>query len=158
MKITQISCLLSLALITNGLPADQKIESLLSLNTENLSDVTPKQILIPDGHGSVKYVNLSEIKNTLVGASYQYDFHAYEDVRFLLYTRANPTNAQEIKFRDVKSLLASNYDGHRPTRVLIHGFRGDENSDVNKLLTAAYLRNSDMNIIVRNEQFSSEIF
>ncbi|XP_036403183.1 inactive pancreatic lipase-related protein 1-like [Megalops cyprinoides] len=48
--------------------------------------------------------------------------------RFLLYTRQNPNNHQEISTnKDI--LLASNYQGNRKTRYIIHGYidKGDEN-------------------------------
>lgn len=75
-------------------------------------------------------------------------FNALNDVRFLVFTRFNPTIGQELTFRDLESLSRTNFDVSRPTRVLIHGFQSDANADVNVLLTAAYLRNYDVNIIV----------
>lgn len=75
-------------------------------------------------------------------------FDLVRDVRFLVFTRFNPTTGQVFRFRDLESLSRTNFDVSRPTRILIHGFQGDSNSDVNLLLTDAYLRNHDFNIIV----------
>lgn len=75
-------------------------------------------------------------------------FNAEQDVRFLLFTRFNPTIGQQILFRDLDSVRNSHFNGELPTRVIIHGFQSDSNSDVNILLTAAFLRNSDVNVIV----------
>ena len=75
-------------------------------------------------------------------------FNAERDTRFLLFSRLNPTIGQQLMFRDLTSLRNSNYDGNRPTRVIIHGFQNDDGSEVNVLLTAAFLRNSDVNVIV----------
>ncbi|CAO1429205.1 unnamed protein product [Diamesa serratosioi] len=75
-------------------------------------------------------------------------FNAVNDVRFLVFTRFNPTIGQVLRFRDLESLSLTNFDVSRPTRVLVHGFQSDATADVNVLLTAAYLRNYDVNIIV----------
>lgn len=75
-------------------------------------------------------------------------FNAEADTRFLLFTRLNPVIGQQLGFRDLPSLSNSNYNANLPTRVVIHGFQSDPSSDVNILLTAAYLRHSDANVIV----------
>lgn len=75
-------------------------------------------------------------------------FNAARDVRFLVFTRLNPTIGQELIFRNLDSLRSTNYNGNRPTRVIIHGFQNDASSEVNILLTAAFLRNADVNVIV----------
>lgn len=75
-------------------------------------------------------------------------FNAERDVRFFLLSRLNPTIGQPLLFRDLTSLRASNYNPSLPTRVIIHGFQNDASSDVNIQLTAAFLRHSDVNVIV----------
>lgn len=75
-------------------------------------------------------------------------FNAQRDVRFLVFTRLNPTIGQELLFRDLNSLRSTNFNGNNPTRVITHGFQNDAGSEVNVLLTAAYLRNADVNVIV----------
>lgn len=75
-------------------------------------------------------------------------FNAEKDVRFLLFTRSNPTGGQRLDFRELNSLRNSNYNATFPTCVLIHGFQSDEKSDINILVTAAYLRHSENNVIV----------
>lgn len=75
-------------------------------------------------------------------------FNAESDVRFYLFSRRNPTISQQIVFRDQLSLIQSNYNPSLPTRVIIHGFQSDASSDVNVLLTEAFLRHSDVNVIV----------
>lgn len=75
-------------------------------------------------------------------------FNAQRDVRFLLFSRLNPTVGQQLVFRDVNTLRSSNYNVNLPTRVIIHGFQNDATSDVNILLTAAFLRSSDVNVVV----------
>lgn len=75
-------------------------------------------------------------------------FDALRDVRFLLFTRLNPTVGQQLIFGDFNSIRNSNFNVNLPTRVIIHGFQSDSDSDVNILLTAAFLRNGDFNVIV----------
>lgn len=75
-------------------------------------------------------------------------FDALRDVRFLLFTRLNPTVGQQLVFGDFNSIRNSNFNVNLPTRVIIHGFQSDSDSDVNILLTAAFLRNGDFNVIV----------
>lgn len=44
------------------------------------------------------------------------------DVRFLLFTRFNPTVGQELRFNDMTTVQASNWVATRPTRFVTHGF------------------------------------
>lgn len=75
-------------------------------------------------------------------------FDARSDVRFLVFTRLNPLVGQVVQLGNIESLRATNYDASRPTRVIVHGFQNDASSDVNILITEAYLRSFDFNIIV----------
>jgi hypothetical protein len=43
-------------------------------------------------------------------------FDPDKDVRFFLYTRKNPTVPQEINYRDIESVRASNYDKNKGLR------------------------------------------
>jgi hypothetical protein len=75
-------------------------------------------------------------------------FEALRDTRFLVFTRFNPTVAQVVDLRDMSTVRNSNYDANRPTRVIIHGQLSDAQSDLNIVLTAAYLAAADLNVIV----------
>lgn len=75
-------------------------------------------------------------------------FDAARDTRFLVFTRFNPTIAQVVGLHDMDSVRASNWDASRPTRVIIHGQLSDGDSELNIVLTAAYLRSIDANIVV----------
>lgn len=44
------------------------------------------------------------------------------DIRFLLFTQANPTTAQIVRFDDMNSVAASHFDSTRPTKFLVHGW------------------------------------
>ncbi|CRK90495.1 CLUMA_CG004162, isoform A [Clunio marinus] len=75
-------------------------------------------------------------------------FNAATDTRFLLFTRFNPTIGQVVSAFDMSTIQESNYSPARPTRVLIHGWQSNADSNVNVLTTAGYLRNYDVNVIV----------
>jgi len=75
-------------------------------------------------------------------------FDAYRDVRILLQTRQNMMNPQQLQFRNLQSVLSSNYNPNRPTRVLIHGFWEDDTSDINTETAAELLRYYDFNVIL----------
>lgn len=75
-------------------------------------------------------------------------FEAHRDVRFLLFTRFNPSIGQQVRLNDIASVRMSNFKAQRPTRFIIHGFQSDSSSDVNIVLTAAYLRSYDVNVVV----------
>ncbi|XP_053548960.1 inactive pancreatic lipase-related protein 1-like [Bombina bombina] len=51
------------------------------------------------------------------------------NVRFLLYTRENPTNFQELQAVNISSISASNFKTNRKSRFIIHGFydTGEQN-------------------------------
>jgi len=74
-------------------------------------------------------------------------FDAYRDVRIMLQTRQNRLNPQQISFRNRQSLLNSHYDPNRPTRVLIHGWMEDGESDINVETAAELLNYYDSNIL-----------
>lgn len=44
--------------------------------------------------------------------------------KYYLWTRDNPSTHQELTFADVDSLLNSNFDSGRKTKVLVHGYTG----------------------------------
>lgn len=75
-------------------------------------------------------------------------FEAFRDTRFWVFTRFNPTVAQVVDLNDMSSVKNSNYDASRPTRVIIHGQLSDGNSELNIVLTAAYLAAADLNVVV----------
>lgn len=75
-------------------------------------------------------------------------FDAARDTRFLVFTRFNPTVAQVVSLDDMSTVRSSNWDAARPTRVIIHGQLADAESELNILLTAAFLASSDVNVVV----------
>lgn len=76
------------------------------------------------------------------------NFEAIRDTRFLVFTRFNPTIPQIVDIRDMTTVRNSNYDANRPTRLIIHGQLSDGQSELNVVLTAAYLAAADLNVVV----------
>lgn len=88
------------------------------------------------------YTNSLELQDVLP------TFEALRDTRFLVFTRLNPTVAQVVDINDMTTVRNSNYDASRPTRVIIHGQLSDAESDLNIVVTAAYLAAADLNVVV----------
>lgn len=78
-------------------------------------------------------------------ASHSAAFDAAQDTRFLVFTRFNPTMGQVVGLNDMDSVRSSNWDASRPSRFIIHGQLANAESDVNIVLTAAYLSSDDVN-------------
>ncbi|XP_055919382.1 phospholipase A1-like [Eupeodes corollae] len=62
-------------------------------------------------------------------------------VRFLLYTKQNPTEPFELKTNDLESLKNSPFDPNNPTRFMIHGFNGHYLGEENTVIREALLLN-----------------
>lgn len=77
-----------------------------------------------------------------------FSFSAMKETHFYLFTKFNPVHYQEIKLNDADSVTQSSFDAKKPTKVVIHGYFNNKDSPVNKKITAAYLANYDVNVIV----------
>lgn len=74
-------------------------------------------VRIPDGFGGMKFVlpeEEPEISPSFVPA---------DDMVFLLFTRANPTTPQILRFNDMSSVTSSLFSSARPTKVICHGWQ-----------------------------------
>ncbi|CAH0724689.1 unnamed protein product, partial [Brenthis ino] len=102
-----------------------------------------RYIWMPDGNGNPHLV----------------DLHAPADEDFLvnrngarneywLFTRQNPTSRQVLVNGNANSIHNSNYRGNRPTKVVVHGWNSDGNTNMNPLITSAFLAVSDVNVII----------
>ncbi|XP_068628258.1 pancreatic triacylglycerol lipase-like [Battus philenor] len=98
---------------------------------------------MPDGDSVPHLVDLDEpadeeVLNSRNGANNQY----------WLFTRRNPTSHQIITNGNANSVRNSNYNGNLPLKVLVHGWNGNGNSEMNTLITSAFLAVQDVNVIV----------
>jgi len=97
---------------------------------------------VPDGFGGMKLVNLDEEQ------AFDPFFNPPADIRFLLFTRSNPTVGQLIRFDDMNSVASSHFSSTRPTKFIAHGWQSNANTAVNIMTRDAYLRTFDVNVIV----------
>ncbi|XP_050350365.1 pancreatic lipase-related protein 2-like [Nymphalis io] len=71
-----------------------------------------------------------------------------DDNQYLLYTRDNPRVPQTLRINNTIGVFFSKFDARKPTIVIVHGWLSDRNTNVNKALTDAFLRKSNVNVIV----------
>lgn len=72
---------------------------------------------------------------------------ALDDITFILYTRAN-RNGESLDPLDTESLMNSNWDPKKATRMITHGWRGTGGDDSCTLVRDAYLDVDDYNVII----------
>ena len=68
-------------------------------------------------------------------------------VRLMLSTRENANNPIQLRFRDLPSLQQTPFNPTKPTRVLIHGWFEDGDSDISVETSRQLLELYDFNII-----------
>ncbi|CAG9566037.1 unnamed protein product [Danaus chrysippus] len=105
----------------------------------------PRFVEIPGGDGNMHLVDLEE----------PVDYELLEDVarnpnnnRYLLFTRKNPRNSQNLVMNDANSITRSNFNAKVPTVVVAHGWLSNQNTDINPTIRNAFLGKSDVNVIV----------
>ncbi|ODN01799.1 Pancreatic triacylglycerol lipase [Orchesella cincta] len=95
--------------------------------------------------------SMQSYRNQITGNRF---FEMNDNVKFALFTRNHPSNAQKIQLHDRSSIEASDFKADKPTKLIIHGF-----SDVGALgewvtnIKDAYLATSEANVIIAD--FSS---
>ncbi|XP_045775464.1 pancreatic triacylglycerol lipase-like isoform X1 [Maniola jurtina] len=73
----------------------------------------------------------------------QSDYNAY-----YLYTRRNPTSAQNLVNNNVNSITSSNFNARNPIVVIVHGWLDNMDASFNGAVRGAYLRKTDVNLIM----------
>jgi pimeloyl-ACP methyl ester carboxylesterase len=71
----------------------------------------------------------------------------YTNVKFV-YFRQNPTSRQVLTHNNQGSVTGSNYRGTRGTKVIVHGWNNNGDTEMNPLITSAFLAIEDVNVIV----------
>ncbi|XP_075969394.1 pancreatic triacylglycerol lipase-like [Anticarsia gemmatalis] len=139
-----LSALLALS-ASHVIPAGSEDDAIPTIPGDNSHYVEGKSryIWMPDGEGKPVLVDLhepvdKEFLNTRNGANNAY----------WLFTRRNPNNAQVIRINQPNTIWGSNYLGSRPLKVIVHGWRNNGNTDMNPLITSAFLAVQDCNVIV----------
>jgi len=72
---------------------------------------------------------------------------ASKTVRFLLWTRENPTDFVQLKVGDVSALTDSGFDKNLPTKIYAHGFTMNGQHDLVLDMRDAYLKREPCNFI-----------
>lgn len=78
----------------------------------------------------------------------RFGFNPATETYFYLFTKKNPVDPVKLELEDFDTVLKSNFDADKPTKVIIHGYFNNRFSPVNTEITAAYLANYDVNVIV----------
>ncbi|CAD7079340.1 unnamed protein product [Hermetia illucens] len=99
--------------------------------------------VIPDENYNMHLVNMKDVEFELELAQ-RADFA----VKFYLYTKSNPKTSQELVTGDEESVKRSHFNKDHPTRILSHGWRGDQNAPMNPMVRDKYLDRGDYNIII----------
>lgn len=75
-------------------------------------------------------------------------FAVYSIILIFFCFRQNPNNRQILVNGNINSVRNSNYQANRPTKVIVHGWNNNGNSNMNPLITSAFLAVQDVNVIV----------
>lgn len=130
-------------------PINQNVDEISPLvevqASVNKEDPKHRWTLVPDGSGKMHLVDLNPYEVEIAPM-----FNADNDVFFLLFTPRNPTVGQRITF-NVNGIRNSQFNSGAPTRFIIHGWNNDNDSPVNRLITAAYLRRGEFNVVSISE-------
>lgn len=76
-----------------------------------------KLVLVADKLGGMKYVDIYEEPPKVTPS-----FVPADDMEFLLFTRANPTSPQFLRWNDMGTVTGSNWSASRSTIVVAHGW------------------------------------
>jgi hypothetical protein len=104
--------------------------------------------LARDQEGKMHLVDLNPIESEPEPA-----FNAVNDIRFLLFTRRNPTASQRITL-DMNTVRNSNWRAAQGTRFIIHGWNSNANTAMNSFMTRDFLARADHNVVGKNKKNS----
>uniref|UniRef100_A0A182J845 Uncharacterized protein n=1 Tax=Anopheles atroparvus TaxID=41427 RepID=A0A182J845_ANOAO len=75
------------------------------------------------------------------------EFLPERDTRFLLYTASNPEVPDVLSNGDLDGIQRSSFNPNNPTRMVIHGWLGTQNSEINRLVRSALFFTGNYNVI-----------
>lgn len=90
-----------------------------------------------DNFGQLQQIDINQVNNDAVPF-----FSPEDDVIFELYTLTNPTEPQILSISNYSTILSSNFNWWKPTRIFIHGW----NSRLHSEFTDAYLVKAKHNV------------
>lgn len=104
--------------------------------------------VVPDGDGKMHLMELNpaevEIEPT---------FNADTDVFFVLFTRRNPTAGQRLASTTASINNSQWSSAAGGTRFIIHGWNNNHQSNVNIVITRAFLAAADHNVVGKKSKF-----
>uniref|UniRef100_A0A1I8PRX1 Lipase domain-containing protein n=1 Tax=Stomoxys calcitrans TaxID=35570 RepID=A0A1I8PRX1_STOCA len=101
---------------------------------------------VPRADGSFEWLDLDEAEAYMNEAEKMEDRLYTNTVKFYLYTKSNPTTAQQITSTST-SIKNSHFDARHPTRFTIHGWTSSKDDYVNSGVRHAYLAKGEYNMI-----------
>ncbi|KAM7360160.1 phospholipase A1 VesT1.02-like [Cochliomyia hominivorax] len=101
---------------------------------------------IPRVDGSFEWVDMDEADAYLENMEKIEGRLSTNPVTFYLYTKANPTDGEEIT-ANKKSISASNFNANNPTRISIHGWSSGKKDFINTGVRDAWLSKGEYNVI-----------
>ncbi|KPJ13522.1 Pancreatic triacylglycerol lipase [Papilio machaon] len=99
-------------------------------------------IKFPDEKGTVHVFNSTAKPNS----KWLFNIGKFTN-KYYLYTRANP-QYEELIMDDISSITDSNFNSSNPTVVIVHGWTGNRDSNINIALRGAFTMIGDYNVIV----------
>ncbi|KAI5639760.1 lipase domain-containing protein [Phthorimaea operculella] len=121
------------------------VTSLSAIESKNTGD-GDRYFLFPDSNNqSLHVVDVEEPIDKLFIEEYARDPANNE---YWLYTRTNPTIKQVLIPNEVESIANTSINFDKVIVFLVHGWKGQGDNDMNRLLTKAFLQNDDVNVIV----------
>ncbi|XP_040168742.1 pancreatic lipase-related protein 2-like [Anopheles arabiensis] len=99
-----------------------------------------------DENGNMRLVSYA-VPYQLDGEKPKRDFVPERDTRFLLYTASNPEVPHVLRNGDIASIQSSPFNPNNPTRMIIHGWLGTQDSEINRLTRSALFFGGNYNVI-----------
>lgn len=84
---------------------------------------------IPQIDGTFRFMSDSEIKEEIENDPKKDAYDPFTDIVYHFYSPQNPLYSQIVEVNNVQSLRMSNFDPKRPTKLVVHGWAGNINSD-----------------------------
>ncbi|EDS34114.1 hepatic triacylglycerol lipase [Culex quinquefasciatus] len=103
-----------------------------------------KFMLLPNKQGKLELFDRNRVYQIRL-ESRSYD--AAQDVHFLFFSRTNGGKPVKFTIDQVGDLPSHGFRKQLPTKILIHGWMGNSESDVVEPLARAYLEKGDVNVI-----------
>lgn len=113
------------------------------IHFQPISDCKSKLITDPDTDITYKTVNKwwrSKSKTQILNPKV--------DIKYYLYTQYNHQNGTELLLNQSDILEGSSYVHSKPLRIVIHGFKNNHTSPLNRAIKNGFVHNHDVNVLI----------